>query len=55
MMATVESFIHRENIKLFTKQLEAPITEDKRKMLLRLLAQERAKGEEFNRAAEQPS
>jgi hypothetical protein len=47
MRTTVEGFIHRENIKLFTEQLEAPITEAKRKMLLRLLAQEEAKADEL--------
>ena len=43
----MERFIHDQNIKLFKEQLEAPITEAKRKMLLRLLAQEEAKGEQL--------
>ena len=43
----MERFIHDQNIKLFKEQLEAPINEAKRKMLLRLLAQEEAKGEQL--------
>lgn len=40
----MERFIHNQNIKLFKKQLEAPTDEAQRKMLLRLLAEEQAKG-----------
>jgi hypothetical protein len=47
LKTTVESFIHRENIKLFKKQLEAPTNEAQRKMLLRLLAEEKAKAEQL--------
>jgi hypothetical protein len=39
-----ESFAHRENLKVLKKQLEAPTDEAQRSMLLRLLAEEEAKG-----------
>ena len=46
MMTPVESFIHRENIKNFEKRLADRTTdEDHRKMLARLLAEEKAKAE----------
>jgi hypothetical protein len=44
---SVESFVHRQNLKLLKKQLEAPANEAQRKMLLRLLAEEEAKGEQL--------
>ena len=47
MKTSLESFIHRENIKLFKKQLADPTKEARRKMLLRLLAEEEAKDEQF--------
>jgi hypothetical protein len=43
----VESFIHSENIKNFKKRLEAPTDDTQRKMLLTLLAEEEAKGEQL--------
>lgn len=43
----MERFIHNQNIKLFKKQLEAPTNEAQRQMLLRLLAEEQAKGEQL--------
>ena len=46
MMTPVESFIHRENIKNFTKRLEAPTDDVQRKTLLTLLAEEKAKAEQ---------
>lgn len=42
-----ESFAQRENLKLLKKQLEAPTDEARRKMLLRLLAEEELKGEQW--------
>ena len=46
MMTPVESFIHRENIKNFERRLADRTTdEEQRKMLARLLAEERAKAE----------
>ena len=47
MKTSLESFIHRENIKLFKKQLADPTKEAQRKTLLRLLAEEEAKDEQF--------
>jgi hypothetical protein len=44
---SVESFVHRQNLKLLKKQLEAPANEAQRKMLLRLFAEEEAKGEQL--------
>jgi hypothetical protein len=46
-MTPVESFIPRENIKNFKQQLEATTDDALRTMLLRLLAQEQAKGEQL--------
>ena len=46
-MTPVESFIHRENLKNFKKRLEGPTEEAQRRMLLRLLAKEEAKGEQL--------
>jgi hypothetical protein len=43
----VENFIHRENVKNFKKRLAAPTDETQRTMLLRLLAEEEAKGEQL--------
>jgi hypothetical protein len=43
----MEHFIHRENLKLFRQQLEATTDEDRRRMLLRLLAEEEAKNEQL--------
>jgi hypothetical protein len=39
----MERFIHRQNLKLLKKQLEAPTDDARRRMLLRLLAEEEAK------------
>ncbi|HLO22128.1 MAG TPA: hypothetical protein VK193_01730 [Methyloceanibacter sp.] len=46
-MSLDESFAQRENLKLLKKQLEAPTDEARRKMLLRLLAEEELKGEQW--------
>ena len=43
----MQHFIHRENLKLLKKQLEATTDEARRRMLLRLLAEEEAKGEQL--------
>jgi hypothetical protein len=43
--ASVESFIHRENIKNFKKRVEASTDDAQRTTLLRLLAEEKAKAE----------
>ena len=40
----MERFIHKQNMQLFTKQLDAEANEVRRNMLLRLLAQEEANG-----------
>ena len=49
MMTPVESFIHRENIKNFERRLADRTTdEDQRKMLARLLAEEKAKAQSQN-------
>ena len=40
-----ERFVHRQNLKLLKEQLEAPINETQRKVLLRLLVEEEAKAE----------
>jgi hypothetical protein len=49
MMTPVESFIHRENIKNFEGRLADRRTdEEQRKMLARLLAQEKAKAKSQN-------
>ena len=46
MMTPVESFIHRENIKNFERRLADQTTdEEQRRMLARLLAEEKAKGQ----------
>ena len=46
MMTPVESFIHRENIKNFERRLADRTTdEDQRRMLARLLAEEKAKAQ----------
>ena len=46
MMTPVESFIHRENIKNFERRLADRTTDEaQRKMLARLLAEERAKAD----------
>jgi hypothetical protein len=55
MKTSLESFVHRQNLKLFKKQLEAPTNEAQRTMLLRLLAQEQAKGERLVAKPKQPS
>ena len=39
----MERFIHRENIRLYRKQLAESCDTDKRQMLLKLLAEEEAK------------
>jgi hypothetical protein len=43
----MERFIHNQNMKLFTKQLDAEIDEARRNMLMRLLAQEETNGKEL--------
>ena len=49
MMTPVESFIHRENIKNFARRLADRRTdEDQRKILARLLAEEKAKAQSQN-------
>jgi hypothetical protein len=40
-----ERFVHRQNLKLLKEQLEAPVNETQRKVLLRLLVEEEAKAE----------
>lgn len=40
----MEDFIHRENMALFRRQLAAPRDEAERQVLLKLLAEEEAKG-----------
>jgi hypothetical protein len=44
-MRSMENFIHTENLKLLKKQLETSTDDAQRKVLLRLLAEEEAKGE----------
>ncbi len=39
----MDSFIRRENIRLYQKRLAETIDEEKRKTILRLLAEEQAK------------
>jgi hypothetical protein len=46
-MSPGESFVHRQNLKGLKKQLGASTNEAHRKMLLRLLALEEAKDEQF--------
>jgi hypothetical protein len=48
MKTSVESFIQSENIKNFKKRLEAPTDHAQRRVLLRLLAEEKAKAEPFS-------
>jgi hypothetical protein len=48
----MQHFIHRENLKLLKKQLEATTDEARRWMLLRLLAEEEAKGEQLGEEGE---
>jgi len=43
----MQHFIHRENLKLLKKQIEATTDDARRRMLLRLLAEEEAKGEQL--------
>ncbi len=44
-MGSLEAFIHYENLALFRKQLAAPqLSDERRQMLLKLLAEEEAKG-----------
>jgi len=43
----MESFIYSENIKIFKRRLEAPTDDTQRKILLTLLAEEEAKGEQL--------
>jgi len=43
----MERFIHRENLKLFRQQLETTTDEARRRMLLKLLAEEEAKNEQL--------
>jgi hypothetical protein len=45
MKTSVESFIQSENVKNFKKRLEASTDEAQRRVLLTLLAEERAKAE----------
>jgi hypothetical protein len=47
MKTPMESFIYSENIKNFEKRLEAPTDDTQRKILLTLLAEEEAKGEQL--------
>jgi len=42
----VNKYVHDENIKLFHKQLAETSDPEKRRMLLRLLAEEKAEGDE---------
>ncbi len=49
----MERFIHRQNLKLLKKQLEAPTDDARRRMLLRLLAEEEAKNEQLGDEDEQ--
>jgi hypothetical protein len=39
----MESYIHRENLALFNKRLEEAHTDEEREVLLRLIAEEKAK------------
>jgi hypothetical protein len=43
----MERFIHNQNMKLFTKQLDGETDEARRNMLMRLLAQEETNGKEL--------
>jgi hypothetical protein len=47
MKTSMESFIQSENIKNFRKRLETPTDDAQRRVLLRLLAEEEAKGEQL--------
>jgi hypothetical protein len=63
-MASLEAFVHYENLILFKKQLADPrVSDEQRKLLLRLLANEQAKevpsekvrsGDHLRAAARQP-
>jgi hypothetical protein len=44
----VEKFIHRENIKNFSKRLETATDDAQRKTLLTLLAEEKAEAEQLS-------
>ena len=44
----VDDFIHRENLAIFKKRLAEPHTAEQRQILLRLLAEEQAKGSGTN-------
>jgi hypothetical protein len=45
MKTSVKSFVHNENIKNFKKRLEAVTDDAQRRVLLTLLAEEKAKAE----------
>ena len=45
----MEKFIHRENVALYKKHLTEPHTDVERKVLLRLLSDEEAKGAPLSR------
>ena len=54
MNRSSEKFINGENIKNFTKRLEAPIDEHQRRTLLKLLAEEIAKSQRLREAEAEP-
>ena len=49
----MERFIHKQNMELFRKQLDAETNEARRNMLLRLLAQEEANGKRLEAKAKE--
>ena len=54
-MSSLFEFVHNENIKLFRKQLAETTDPEKRRMLLRLLANEEANWEQQSASADQSS
>jgi hypothetical protein len=49
----MERFIHKQNMELFRKQLDAETNEARRNMLLRLLAQEETNGKRLEAKAKE--
>ena len=54
MHRSLEKFINHENIKNFTKRLEAPADEVQRQTLLKLLAEEIAKSRQLREDEAEP-
>ena len=54
-MSSLFEFVHNENIKLFRKQLAETTDPEKRRVLLKLLASEKANSEQQSASSDQPS